>query len=151
MSVRHLVLVLGDQLTLRSVAFEGFDPTRDRVLMIEAPNESEHVPSTKMRTALFLSAMRHFARAIAAQGWPLDYLRIGTHPFDTMSDALDDALARLRPEAMVMAEAGEWRLEQAIARCCAQSSGRSIFSNFGWSRSAGCRPLMIAVVIEGAR
>lgn len=118
MNARHLVLVLGDQLDLRSVAFEGFDPARDRVLMVEAPNESEHVPSTKMRTALFLSAMRHFAEAVTAQAWPLDYLRLGTHRFDTIADALGDALARHRPEALVMVEAGEWRLEQAITRCC---------------------------------
>ncbi|RYY68038.1 MAG: cryptochrome/photolyase family protein, partial [Comamonadaceae bacterium] len=110
---------------MHSVAFEGFDPARDRLLMVEAPNESQHVPSTKMRTALFLSAMRHFAEAVAAQAWPLDYLRLGTHPFDTIADALADALARHRPEALVMVEAGEWRLEQAIARTCEAAGVRA--------------------------
>ncbi len=122
--LRHLVLVLGDQLSLDSAAFEGFDPLCDRVLMVEARDESEHVPSTKMRTAVFLSAMRHFAEAVAARARPLDYLRLGTHRFDTVADALADALARHRPDALVMVEAGEWRLEQAIAACCAEAGVR---------------------------
>jgi len=116
--LRHLVLVLGDQLSPTSVAFQGFDPARDRVLMVEAREESEHVPSTKMRTAIFFSAMRHFAEALTERAMPLDYLCIGTHPFASIADALNDALARHRPDALVMIEAGEWRLEQAIAQCC---------------------------------
>ena len=116
--LRRLVLVLGDQLDADSVAFEGFDAAQDGVLMIEAPEESTHVPSTKMRTALFLSAMRHFAEDLIARAWRLDYLRLGTHPFDSLAHALADALVRHRPQALVMVEAGEWRIEQAIAQCC---------------------------------
>ena len=122
--LRHLVLVLGDQLSPTSVAFEGFDAARDRVLMVEAREESEHVPSTKMRTAIFLSAMRHFAEALTERAMPLEYLRLGTHRFASIADALHDALARHRPEALVMIEAGEWRLEQAIAQCCERAGVR---------------------------
>ena len=119
MSLRHLVLVLGDQLSLRSVAFEGFDPARDRVLMVEAPSRVEHVPSTKMRTRAVPVGDAALRRGRRAQGWPLDYLR-ARHAiaFDTIADALADALARHAPDALVMVEAGEWRLEQAIARTC---------------------------------
>lgn len=120
--MRNLVVVLGDQLSLTSVAFEGFDAARDRVWMAEVREESEHVPSTKMRTALFLSAMRHFAEALAARGMPVDYLKLGTHPFASIEAALAETLARERPEALVMVDAGEWRLEQAIARVC-QAAG----------------------------
>jgi deoxyribodipyrimidine photolyase-related protein len=123
--IRHLVLVLGDQLSPDSVAFAGFDPARDRVLMVEAREESEHVPSTRMRSALFLAAMRHFAQALTAErAWTVDYLRLGAHRFETIADALDDALARHRPQALVLAEAGEWRLAQAIAQCCARAQLR---------------------------
>jgi deoxyribodipyrimidine photolyase-related protein len=75
--MRHLVLVLGDRLGSRSVAFEGFDPSCDRILMAEVVEESEHVPSARMRTALFRSAMRHFAEELTARAWPFDYLRLG--------------------------------------------------------------------------
>lgn len=123
--LRHLVLVLGDQLDARSTAFVGFDAARDRVLMVEAPEESTHVPSTRMRTAIFLSAMRHFAEdEITGRAWPLDYLRLGAHGFESIADALDDALARHRPDAVVMTQAGEWRLAEAIAHCCADAEVR---------------------------
>jgi deoxyribodipyrimidine photolyase-related protein len=59
--LRHLVLVLGDQLSHDSPALDGIDPACDRVLMIEARGEATHVWSHKARIALFLSAMRHFA------------------------------------------------------------------------------------------
>ena len=61
--IRHLVLVLGDQLDATSSAFDGFDAERDVVWMAEVMEESTHVWSSKPRTAVFLSAMRHFAAA----------------------------------------------------------------------------------------
>ena len=124
MTLRHLVLVLGDQLNLQSAAFERFDAAHDRVLMIEAAAESTHVPSTKMRSALFLSAMRHFAEAIRAQGWRIDYLRLGTHAFETVGEGVSDALRRHAPEALVVVEPGEWRMEQAVLAACAAAGVR---------------------------
>jgi deoxyribodipyrimidine photolyase-related protein len=59
--VRHLILVLGDQLDLEAAAFDGFDATQDAVWMAEACEESTHVWSSKQRITLFLSAMRQFA------------------------------------------------------------------------------------------
>ena len=114
--VRHLVLVLGDQLDGRSSALEGFDPARDRVFMIEAAGEATHVWSSKPRIAVFLAAMRHFARELEARGLPVDYLALGRHPHESIEAGLAEALARLRPERLVVVEPGEWRLEQSIAR-----------------------------------
>ncbi|HQW64816.1 MAG TPA: cryptochrome/photolyase family protein, partial [Pseudomonadota bacterium] len=59
--LRHLVLVLGDQLDLDAAAFDGFDPAHDAVWMAEVAEESTHVWSSKPRTVMFLAAMRHFA------------------------------------------------------------------------------------------
>jgi deoxyribodipyrimidine photolyase-related protein len=61
--VRHLILVLGDQLDLEAAAFDGFDVKQDAVWMAEAYEETTHVWSSKQRITLFLSAMRHFATA----------------------------------------------------------------------------------------
>ena len=118
-AIRHRVLVLGDQLDARSSALEDFDPARDRVLMVEAPGEATHVWSSKPRIAVFLAAMRHFARDLEARGWPVDYLALGTHPHATIEAALADDLARNPPERLVAVEPGEWRLEQSIARVAA--------------------------------
>ena len=72
-SPRHLVLILGDQLNLDSTALADFDPTQDIIWMAEVMEESTHVASSKQRSTLFLSAMRHFAEAIKAKAWPLVY------------------------------------------------------------------------------
>jgi hypothetical protein len=43
--MRNLVVVLGDQLSLTSVAFEGFDAAQDRVWMAEVREESSTCPA----------------------------------------------------------------------------------------------------------
>ena len=45
--VRHLILVLGDQLDLDAAAFDEFDAAQDAVWMAEAHEESTHVWSSK--------------------------------------------------------------------------------------------------------
>ncbi|WP_020166259.1 cryptochrome/photolyase family protein [Methyloversatilis discipulorum] len=116
--VRHLVLVLGDQLDHASAAFDGFDPGRDRVLMIEAAGESTHVWSHKARSALFLSAMRHFADALRGRGWTVDYRALGDGDSEDLVDILAARLRDHVPRKMVLVEPGEWRLEQAIRALC---------------------------------
>ena len=74
--VRNLVIVLGDQLDAQSSALQEFDSTQDVVWMAEVAEESTHVWSAKQRTAVFLSAMRHFAQDIRAQGLPLVYTQL---------------------------------------------------------------------------
>ena len=66
--VRQLVVVLGDQLDLQAAAFDDFDAARDAVWMAEVAEESRHVWSSKSRTVMFLSAMRHFAEALRTAG-----------------------------------------------------------------------------------
>ncbi|MCU0868680.1 MAG: cryptochrome/photolyase family protein, partial [Burkholderiales bacterium] len=75
MSAR-VALVLGDQLNRDNPALAGLDPATDTVLMIEAPGEATHVWSHKARIALFLSAMRHHAAALTADGLPVRYIAL---------------------------------------------------------------------------
>ncbi len=112
--VRHLVLVLGDQLDHASAAFDGFDPAGDRVLMVEATGESTHVWSHKARTTLFLSAMRHFALDLRARGWTVDYRALGDDDACDLADILAARIAHHRPRGLVLVEPGEWRLERAL-------------------------------------
>lgn len=114
MSIRHLVLVLGDQLSHDNPALAGFDPACDRILMVEAPAEATHVWTHKARIALFLSAMRHFAAELAERGWPVDYLRLGEHPHDKLEAAWRAAITQHAPAGVVVCEPGEWRLEQTL-------------------------------------
>ena len=72
--MRHLVIVLGDQLDAESSAFDGFDPAQDALWMAEVAEESTHVRSSRVRTALFLAAMRHFAAERREAGWTVHYM-----------------------------------------------------------------------------
>ena len=67
-AVRHLVVVLGDQLDADSAAFDGFDPAQDTVLQMEVADEATYVPQHKMRIAFFFAAMRHFHADLEARG-----------------------------------------------------------------------------------
>lgn len=127
--LRHLVLVLGDQLDLGAAAFDDFEPAQDAVWMAEVDEESTHVWSSKQRIALFLSAMRHFAMALRDAGRPLYY-----HQLDTTGAAdtpgslgakLQEDLLRLAPQRVVMTAPGDWRVFQQI-KTVVQAAGLTL-------------------------
>ena len=113
--LRHLVIVLGDQLDLDAAAFGGFEAAHDAVWMAEVAEESTHVWSSKPRTAMFLAGMRHFAQALRLAGRPLHYTPLedgknhGSLPAQLHAD-----IERLRPSGLVMTAPGDWRVLQAI-------------------------------------
>ncbi|MGL4551885.1 MAG: cryptochrome/photolyase family protein, partial [Gemmataceae bacterium] len=111
--MRNLVLVLGDQLDPASSAFDGFDPARDAVWMAEVAEESTHVWSHKARTALFFSAMRHFAADLRGRGVTVHYGRIGTTAA-TLAGQLAADVKALRPASLVVAEPGDWRVRESL-------------------------------------
>ena len=119
--MRHLILVLGDQLDAASSAFDGFDPAQDALWMAEVAEESTHVRSSQVRTAVFLAAMRHFAADRRAQGWTVHYARLESGA-TTLGDALAADLQRLRPAGLVLTAPGDWRVLQAL-RATAQAHG----------------------------
>jgi deoxyribodipyrimidine photolyase-related protein len=119
--IRHLVVVLGDQLNFESAVFDDFDPRLDRVWMAEATAESTHVWSHKARIALFLSAMRHFRTTLEALGRPVTYRTLGCHSHASLTAALRADLERLRPQRLVMAQAGEYRLHVGIEQVTRES------------------------------
>ena len=118
--VERLVLVLGDQLNADSSALAGADRARDVLWMAEVEEESRHVWSSRPRTALFLSAMRHFRDARRAEGWRVEYTALddpaNTH---SLGGELQRAVTRLAPRGLVMTAAGDFRVAQAIAAAAA--------------------------------
>ncbi len=112
-SVRNLIVVLGDQLDRASAAFDGFDPAQDVVWMCEAADESTVVPVSRPRIVMFLAAMRHFRDTLAADGVQLVYhgLEAGCV---SLVDTLATDVARIKPQRVVVVEAGEWRLREAL-------------------------------------
>jgi deoxyribodipyrimidine photolyase-related protein len=114
-SLRNLVVVLGDQLNLDASALADFDPAQDAIWMAEVMEESTHVTSSKQRSTLFLSAMRHFAETLKSQNWPLHYTRLDdAHNAGTLAEELDKAIQTLHPQQLVMTAPGEWRVLQSL-------------------------------------
>ena len=124
--VRHLIIVLGDQLNEQSSAFDDFDAEHDVVWMAEVDEESTHVWSARQRIALFLSAMRHFAEALYARGWTVHYTRLDDSTnAGTLAAQLQTDIDTLAPRALVMAAPGDWRVLQSI-RAAATAAGKPL-------------------------
>ena len=113
--IRHLVVVLGDQLDHQSAAFDGFDPAQDLVWMAEVDAESMYAWSHKVRITFFLSAMRHFAAQLRERNTPLHYSILDSPDnAGTLEGELRKAIIQFRPSRLVAVEPGEYRMGQML-------------------------------------
>ncbi len=120
MSLRHLVIVLGDQLDANSAAFDEFDRQQDAVWMTEVAGEAEHVWSHKARIAIFLAAMRHFRDNLRKRKFTVHYRQLDDRGNQRdLAGELAAAVRKHRPQRLIVVEPGEWRvaslLEQAAS------------------------------------
>ena len=118
LACRHLLLILGDQLDDDSSVFDDMDPALDVVLMVEAVEESTHVWSHKVRTALFLSAMRHFAEQLRQRQFQVHYRALDTEKDLTLAGGLQAAIAVFKPERVIGVEPGDLRVRALIEAAC---------------------------------
>ena len=108
-----LRVVLGDQCSRTLSALRDLDPETDVVLLAEMRAECTYVRHHKQKIALVLSAMRHFARALAARGVRVEHVRLeDPGNTGTLSGEVARAAARHRPERIVCTHPGEWRVLQ---------------------------------------
>ena len=122
-SARWLVIVLGDQLDADAAVFDDFDNQQDCVLMAEVAEESTHVSSSKIRIALFLSAMRHFALALREAGRALRYVHLDDEGNSgTLAGEVARAAARLQVRGLRITAPGDWRVLESL-RGCARELG----------------------------
>ncbi|QDC44711.1 cryptochrome/photolyase family protein [Methylophilus medardicus] len=112
--MRHLVIILGDQLSLDNPALADFDPSQDHIVMAEVMQESTHVWSHKQRITLFLSAMRHFAQALRAADFPLTYYALDQHHYPDLAAVWHAMLQNDPPQAIKVCEPGDWRVLQDL-------------------------------------
>jgi deoxyribodipyrimidine photolyase-related protein len=111
--MRNLILILGDKLDRQSAAFDGFDAGLDRVWMAEVAEESTKVWVHKARIVTFLAAMRHFAERLRMEGIIVDYRKLDdAENKGGFISELESAVARLKPEKLIMVEAGEWQVRE---------------------------------------
>lgn len=120
--VRHLVFILGDQLSLDSAALSDFDPHQDLIVMAEVADEATTVWNHKARLVFFLSAMRHFAAALRERGYPCQYYALETHIYPDLKTVWAAAISSYQPNKVIAVEPGEWRVREALQAVCADAS-----------------------------
>ena len=110
-----LRFVFGDQLSRSIPALRGIDPVHDTVLMVEVAEETTYVPHHKQKIAFILSAMRHFAENLRAEGIAVDYVRLDDPDNSgSFTGELERAMRRHLPDEVFVTEPGEFRVLEAI-------------------------------------
>ncbi|GGE18125.1 deoxyribodipyrimidine photo-lyase [Primorskyibacter flagellatus] len=115
--VRRVILVLGDQLSPELAVLRDGDPEQDVVVMAEVPDETGYVPHHPKKIALVLSAMRHFAEELRADGWTVRYFRLEEDGPRSICGALMAVHQEVSPEEVVAVRPGEHRLIEALEAC----------------------------------
>lgn len=111
MRVGTLRIVLGDQLSAGLAGLRDIDRAKDVVLMAEVASETDYVPHHPQKIAFVLSAMRHFADGLVAEGIAVDYVALDApgNP-GSLRGAMLAAVERHRPKRIVATLPGEWRV-----------------------------------------
>ena len=111
----RLVLVLGDQLSHDLSALKAADKGRDVVVMAEVTEEGTYVPHHPKKIALVLSAMRHFADELRAEGWQVSYTRLDDP--EASRSIVGELMRRAQAHGtgeVIATQPGEWRLIEAL-------------------------------------
>jgi deoxyribodipyrimidine photolyase-related protein len=109
-----LRVILGDQLSRHIAALRDLAPG-DVVVMAEVMGECRYVPHHPQKITLVLSAMRHFAAALTAQGVELRYIRLDDEAnTQSLTGEVLRAAAACEAECIAVTEPGEYRVLQDI-------------------------------------
>ncbi|MEM1289523.1 MAG: cryptochrome/photolyase family protein [Pseudomonadota bacterium] len=109
-----LRLVLGDQLTRSVSSLEGIEEG-DMVLMCEVWDEATYVRHHKKKIAFVLSAMRHFAAALEAEGIKVRYVELDDKSNSgSFTGEVERALDDGDFDRLIVTEPGEWRVMEMI-------------------------------------
>ncbi|OQP87599.1 cryptochrome/photolyase family protein [Rhizobium rhizosphaerae] len=115
-SARHLILLLGDQLSPEISSLRDADPARDHLLLCEVMEEATYVRHHPKKIAFLFSAMRHFAEVLEAKGFSVDYVRLDDPDNSgSLAGEVQRALRRMRADRLIATEAGEYRLAEAMS------------------------------------
>lgn len=105
---RHLIFILGDQLSPAMSSLDGADPAQDVLLMCEVADETTYARHHKQKIAFIFSATRHFADEMRREGFVVDYVKLNDRGnTGSFTGELERAVARHRPERVIVTEPGE--------------------------------------------
>jgi deoxyribodipyrimidine photolyase-related protein len=117
-----LIPILGDQLSLENPALRDVDKSNAIIVMAEVFTEQLHVWSSRMRSAVFLSGMRHHAQELTKQGWRVEYFKLGEHAFKGLEEVWSQMIAKHKAKTLRVCEAGDWRVEELLKTCALKHS-----------------------------
>ena len=118
----RIILILGDQLSSSVSSLQAGDKSRDVILMCEVSDETTYVPHHKKKIAFILSAMRHFAERLKADGWTVDYIRLNDpENSGSFTGELSRAVVRHKSETVIVTHPGEWRVLKSLQGWANQS------------------------------
>jgi deoxyribodipyrimidine photolyase-related protein len=139
-SDQRLILILGDQLSLKLSSLRDADKSRDVILMAEVMAEATYARHHKKKFVLVFSAMRHFADRLRGEGWTVDYVKLEDdgNTQDLKSEIVR-AQSRHGVSDVVMTEPGEWRLKQLLKDVPMLEDTRFICSHGAFRQWAGSR------------
>lgn len=113
--MKTLRLIMGDQLSREISSLDDIDSGNDLVLMAELEDEITSVKHHKQKIVLVLSAMRHFAEALRAEGIKVDYINLEEEGnTGSFSGELLRAIKRHRVGKVIVTEPSEWRAWQMM-------------------------------------
>lgn len=125
MSIRHLVIVLGDQLSLGLSALDGLQADRDLIWMAENDEEATHVWCHPYRLVSFFAPMRHFRETLIRQHLPIDYHALSPDPEHDrgcgFGNLLERAIRQHRPRKVIVTRPGDYRVKQILTETCQQA------------------------------
>jgi deoxyribodipyrimidine photolyase-related protein len=108
--MKRLRLVLGDQLTPDVAALRDYSDG-DVVLMAEVAGETTYVKHHKQKIAFVLSAMRHFAEELRAEGLFVDYIKLDdVGNTGSIGGELRRSVERHNPKQVIVTSPGESRV-----------------------------------------
>ncbi|MFN0122365.1 MAG: cryptochrome/photolyase family protein [Blastocatellia bacterium] len=114
------VLVSGDQLSPHHPLLDPAQRHQRCVVMVESLSRMRARRYHKQKVALVLSAMRHYAEALRAAGWTVDY-----RAADSFTAGLRAHVKEFQPDRLLLLEAAEWQARQS-QRTLSQKLGMEI-------------------------
>lgn len=106
--MKQSVFILGDQLSAQHNLLAEAAPADTTIVMVESTQCLRARRCHKHKVALVLSAMRHYAEALRAAGWTVDYREA-----DSLTAGLQAHVKEFRPQRLLMLEAAEWQARQS--------------------------------------
>lgn len=113
--MRHLVYILGDQLSHNISSLDGFSKDEDIILMTEVMEESTYVPHHKKKLVFILSAMRHFAEELQEEGYKIEYVKLDDKDNSgSFTNEIERFSKKYNTKKVIITEPSEYRVLEDI-------------------------------------